>query len=119
MSLIEVFHPGSQWTIVRGPDEIDVATSAAVAHQLRRVLDGGAPGLVVDLLGTRFCDCSGIRALLAAHHHARDLGAHVALAASCPVRRLVTLLRLETLLSVHTDLESALVDAERTPWGGG
>ena len=56
--------------VVTLPDEIDITNAGFVAGQLRAALASGAAVVIADLTATTFCDCSGVRSLLLAHHHA-------------------------------------------------
>ncbi|MFI7598049.1 STAS domain-containing protein [Actinoplanes sp. NPDC049681] len=54
---------------------IDLQSRLTLNETLRRVLDTGtAERIVLDLERVGFCDCAGIRALIAAHRHAAARG---------------------------------------------
>jgi anti-anti-sigma regulatory factor len=63
--------------IVTLPAEIDMANECGVAAQLGCALASGAPVVVADMTGTRFCDSMG-RALALAHRQAAARHAELA-----------------------------------------
>ncbi|OAH11306.1 STAS domain-containing protein [Streptomyces jeddahensis] len=81
--------PGRCQVTVTG--ELDVATTGEARTILRTALDGYRH-IVVDLSGLRFCDCSGLSALLAAARNARTVGVELRLRAV--PRTLARILRL-------------------------
>lgn len=84
--------------VVAAAGEIDIATAAALRRRLVVALDRH-PAVAVDMSAVTFIDCAGLRALLAARHHADRHGRRLAvLNPSRPVRRLLTLTRLDRYL---------------------
>jgi anti-sigma B factor antagonist len=64
---------------------------------------------VVDIPRTRFCDCAGLNALIAAHKRARAEGRQVRLVITgAQVRRILTLTALDRLIPIYTTLDQAL-----------
>lgn len=101
---------------VSGPIE------AAAAPELRRRLDdlvgAGSRVFVLDLADVPFMDSAGIATLVALFKRVRLAHGDVRLAALQPrVERLVRLLRLERVLPVFPDADSAAA-AQHTPSGG-
>lgn len=97
--------------VVTLPAEIDVTTQRQTDEQLGALL-GARPGiLVADMSGTRFCDCSGVRALLQASCWARMLEIPFLVEGACkPVMRLMHVLGADRLLEVYPSLEAALAE---------
>jgi anti-sigma B factor antagonist len=95
--------------VVATPDEIDVTN----ADELRAVLlDAAAHGtgpLVVDMSRTRFCDSSGMRALVLAHQRAQAEGSDLLLVApAAPVLRVLALLGIDRIIPNFRSLDEAL-----------
>ena len=67
--------------LIRLPAEIDLGNAALVAEQLRSAAGQGITVLIADMTGTRFCDCAGVSALLAASREAARHGAELRIAA--------------------------------------
>ncbi|MEW2168158.1 STAS domain-containing protein [Streptomyces sp. NPDC007084] len=89
--------------------EIDAANVDALARALR--VDGGGPvKSVVDFGAVTFIDSSAISVLATAHRDARAAGGWVRLAAlSTPVRRVVELVGLDTVIDCYPTLAAASV----------
>ncbi|MFG2635412.1 STAS domain-containing protein [Streptomyces sp. NPDC048362] len=82
--------------------ELDYDQAAALRRQAQ-LLDL-APGqrLTLDLAGLRFCDSTGITALLAARQHAQAAGADVVLTAVPPaLLRVLSIVGLDQIFTVH------------------
>ncbi len=57
--------------VVAAPEEIDITTAGALRAALLEAAARGHGTFVVDMSLTRFCDSSGLQALVAAHRRAR------------------------------------------------
>ena len=53
--------------VVRLPGEIDLANAARVGEELHAAFGPGVGIVIADMSGTRFCDTSGIHALVMAY----------------------------------------------------
>jgi anti-sigma B factor antagonist len=94
--------------IVRLPAEIDMTNAEDVGEQLRSAFTPGVTLVIADLTSTVFCDSAGARQLLLAHHSADARDAQVRFV--IPDRntlRVLQLLGLDRLLSIHPSLETA------------
>jgi anti-sigma B factor antagonist len=96
--------------VVVTPAEIDIATAdqlrAALLHATRNM----HPVVVVDMTGTRFCDSSGIHALIAAHKQSRAEGSELRLVLppGPAIARLMALTGVDRFLPCFAHLEDAL-----------
>ena len=75
----------------------------------------GEKNLVIDLSDTRYCDSSGLSALLVANRLTRDLeGTLVICSLQEPVMKLITISQLHNVLSITETAEDAanLINAE-------
>jgi anti-anti-sigma factor len=99
-------------TVVSVHGEVDLVS----ADQLRRVLDAAlqdSASVTLDLTELTFIDSSGLSALVDAHRKARDAGGTFTLRHPTPMlRRLLDITRLETLLVVEPDGQSASEDED-------
>ncbi len=102
--------------VVTLPAEIDLANADRVGADLEAAFAPGVAVVVADLSGTRFCDTSGIRALVLAHQRAQagNTGFQV-VAGPGEVRRVLGILGLDTVLDLYPRLDMALVAGDRTP----
>lgn len=70
-------------TIV-APGELDAATAPGFRDDVALLYASGARAVVIDLSGTRFCDSSGIGALVGLTKRARELGGTLTLRSPRP-----------------------------------
>jgi anti-anti-sigma factor len=102
-------------TVVGVHGELDLQTTALIEESLQRLWRPGDE-LIVNLAKTTFIDCSGLRALIRAHHHVRQGGGLVRLAALQPApAKIIQLAELDTVLSVHPSLRHAIRAAFNDP----
>lgn len=95
--------------VVDLPGDIDTGNARAVHDRIVALLDDGVSALIVNLTGTDFCDCAGIRGIVRAGRHAETLHTPVcvALPADGPVRRVAELTGLARELQVATGTAAA------------
>jgi len=94
--------------VVAAPEEIDIANAAGLEAALVAAASGGHGRFVADMTSTRFCDSSGISALVVAQRHALQEGSQLVLAVSPAVLRLLTLTGLDGVIPHFTTLEEAI-----------
>jgi anti-anti-sigma factor len=92
------------------PVEIDVTNSQQVHDQLVEALAPGVDVVVADMTSTSFCDSSGVHALVFAHEAAVTRGIQLRLAVSADgsVRRVLQLIGVGRILSIHSSLAEAI-----------
>ena len=108
--------PGTQGAtiVVHLPGEIDMANAASVGEDLNAAFGPGVGIVVADMSGTRFCDSSGIHALVTAHQRAQASNTQFRVVAGPgEVRRVLEIMRLDTVLAVYPRLDVALVAGDR------
>lgn len=82
--LIDVSPRGGRVRVtIRG--EIDISVQAALEAALQDAVGRSTHGVDLDLSGTAFCDCSGLRCFLAARHRALSAGKTLTIQAASPV----------------------------------
>jgi anti-sigma B factor antagonist len=93
-----------------------MATADRVGADLDAAFGPGVGVVVADMSGTRFCDTSGIDALVMAHKRAQasNTGFRVA-AGPGEVRHVLEILGLDTVLAIYPRLDAALAAGDRTP----
>ena len=95
--------------VVKAPEEIDITNADGLREAMA---DAGARGhetFVVDMTGTRFCDSSGLQALLRAYERARDQGGRVILAIPGPhVLRILAITGIDRVIPTAGSLDEAL-----------
>jgi anti-sigma B factor antagonist len=65
--------------VVAAPEAIDITNADALRSALLTAAESGPGPLVVDMTRTRFCDSSGLHALIAVHKRAGARGCEVLL----------------------------------------
>ena len=104
--------------VVRACAEIDVTNAAGLRAALAEAAASGHGTLVVDMTQTRFCDTSGIHALVGAHKRAQADGGAVLLAVtSAVVLRVFTITGLDEVIPHFASLERALAAASENVGG--
>jgi anti-sigma B factor antagonist len=95
------------------PPEIDVTNCDEVFEQLAEVLVPGVDTVIADMMGTSFCDSSGVHAIMRAYESAaaRDITMRVAVSPDGSVHRVLELIGASRLMPVHPTLEDALSEA--------
>jgi anti-sigma B factor antagonist len=108
------------WVVVAVTGELDAYRAPMLRCQLRDIIDGGRPWVVVELSDVRFIDAAGLGVLVAALKRARVAGGDLRLVAGPRLARLVELTGLHRVFRVGASLH-AVVDALPTmasPAGG-
>jgi anti-anti-sigma factor len=102
--------------VVTLPAEIDMTNADSVGADLDAAFAPGVGVVIADMSGTRFCDTSGIRALVVAHQRAKagNTGFHV-VAGPGEIRHVLEILGLDTVLDIYHRLDLALAAGQRTP----
>ena len=104
--------------VVAAPEEIDITNAAGLRAALLEATADGHGTLVVDMTGTRFCDCAGLHVLVNAYKRARAIGGEVLLALSgAEVLRILELTGIDRVVPSFTSLDEALARATATADG--
>ena len=101
--------------VVAAPAEIDITNAEGLRSALLRAAAAGSGTLVVDMTQTRFCDSSGLHALVAAHKSARAEGREVLLVVpAAAVLRVFAITGMDQVIPNFASLDEALADAAAT-----
>jgi anti-sigma B factor antagonist len=104
--------------VVAAPEEIDITNAEALQSALLKAAANGNGTLVVDMTRTRFCDSSGLHALIAAHKRADAEGREVLLVIpGTTVLRVFTLTGMDRVIPNCTSLAGALAQTAATANG--
>ena len=105
--------PRPRLAVVTLPGEIDASNDGQIQDTLTSALDDGTAVLVADAAATAFCGCSGVTALLQAHHRAAAAGAQLRVVVSSPsMRRILELTAADQVLNTYPTLAAALADGQ-------
>ena len=104
--------------VLAAPVEIDITNAAALRSALLLAAATGHGAVVVDMTRTRFCDVSGLHALIAAHKRAGAEGREVLLVStSAAVLRVLALTGMDMVIPNFTSLAEALAQTAATANG--
>jgi anti-sigma B factor antagonist len=101
--------------VVTAPEEIDLANAAGLRAALleaarAELAEPGRALVVVDMSRTRFCDSTGLNALVAAARQARADGGEVRLVVvGEAVARIVAITGVDRVIPIYASLEDALM----------
>lgn len=87
--------------------EIDFTSAGSVQVTLTAMVLPGGGAVVVDLGRVTFIDSSGLGVLVQAHRTALERDTRLLMVASPPVRKLLRLTALDTVLDTYDDLAAA------------
>jgi anti-anti-sigma factor len=101
-------HEENSWTIVEIHGEADVYTAGKIrAHVVDRIMEGRLR-IIIDLLGVRFMDSTGLGALVAIRRRLHDRGGEVRLVlTNGHLRRLFTLTGLHSVFPIYESVDVA------------
>ena len=95
--------------VVAAPEEIDITNAPGLRSALLAAAADGPGTLVADLTRTRFCDSSGLHALLGAHKRAQAEGGELRLVIpDAAVLRVFALTGIDRMIPNFTTLDEAL-----------
>jgi anti-sigma B factor antagonist len=100
--------------VVTAPEEIDITNAETLRAALLKTAASGHGMLAVDMTRTRFCDSSGLHALLAAHKRAQAEGREVRLvipSTATAVLRVFAITSVDRIIPNFTSLTEALAPA--------
>jgi anti-anti-sigma factor len=104
--------------VVTAPEEIDITNAEALRAALLTAATSGHRTLVVDMTPTRFCDSSGLHALIAAHKRAEAEGREVLLVIPhTAVLRVFAITAMDRVIPAFTSLAQALASTAATANG--
>ena len=103
--------------VVGAPAEIDIMTAGELRAVLLEATGAGHPVVVVDMTRTRFCDATGLHALLAAHKRAlaEGGGLRLVIPADGAVSRVIGLTGLDRVIPCSSGLAGAVTPVPRGP----
>jgi len=94
-------------TVVSLAGEVDIATKPELSSILNTLLDHGARDFIIDLRGVTYLDSSGLGVVLSANKRLMWEGGRLAILDSAPPHHLLEVARINAMIPVFNDLESA------------
>jgi anti-sigma B factor antagonist len=100
--------------VLAAPEEIDITNAPDLRSALLEAAADGPGTVVADMTRTRFCDSSGLHALLAAHKRAQAEGGELLLVIpSTGVLRVFAITGTDRMIPNFTSLDEALAGRSR------
>ena len=96
--------------VVRVAGEVDMSHEEELRGELRKAVDSGSGGIVVDLTECEFIDSSGVRALLLSREakNSEEGAEHLAVAASSEqILRILGVMGIDRVIPVRPTVEEA------------
>jgi anti-sigma B factor antagonist len=105
--------------VVTVPEEIDITSAGGLQTALLDAAARGPGMFVVDMSRTRFCDSSGLHALVAAHRRTQAEGGEMLLViCGAAVLRIFALTGMDRVIPNFASLPEALAQAPAARAGG-
>ena len=101
--------------IARVTGEVDLANAARLGRALTRAIPNDAVGVVIDLSETSYLDSSGVSLVfdLAERMKSRQQELRVAVPADAPLRRVLQVVNLESVVPILTTADDAVAEIRR------
>ena len=89
-------------------DKLDTHIAPSLKSELVLIAGNGEKNIVLDLSNARYCDSSGLSAILVANRLCKNAnGIFILSGLQTAVERLITISQLDTVLNIAEDLEKA------------
>lgn len=100
---------GKYTLVTSSVDKLDTTCAPELKSELVYLNKTGVRNIIIDLTATRYCDSSGLSALLVANRLCKSVdGSLVVCGLQEPVRKLVQISQLESVISITPSLQEAI-----------
>ena len=90
-------------------EKLDTAVAPALKSELVMLNAQGIKNIIIDLSETKYCDSSGLSAILVANRLCKNVeGTFVLTALQDPVKKLISISQLDTILNITPTLNEAV-----------
>lgn len=90
-------------------EKLDTSVAPALKSELVMLNAQGVKNMIIDLGDTKYCDSSGLSAILVANRLCKNVsGTFVLTALQDPVKKLITISQLDTILNITPTLNEAV-----------
>lgn len=99
-----------KYTLVKtNVEKLDTTVAPALKSELVLLNSDGVQNIIIDLSATRYCDSSGLSAILVANRLCKNAGgALVITGLQDPVKNLISISQLDSILNISDSLEDSL-----------
>ena len=89
-------------------EKLDSAISPELKSELVLLNAGGVKNIILDLTETRYCDSSGLSAILVGNRLCKNAGGSLILCSiQEPVKKLINISQLDSILNIKTSVEES------------
>ncbi|HTL80749.1 MAG TPA: STAS domain-containing protein [Bacteroidia bacterium] len=105
-----VVERGERYTLIRlHSEKLDTMVAPVLKSELVVLSADGVRNLIIDLTETRYCDSSGLSSILVANRLCKNAnGVMILTGLQEPVKKLISISQLDSILRITTDLTSAI-----------
>lgn len=99
-----------KYTVIKvEAEKLDTSVAPSLKSELVMLNAQGAKNMIVDLSATKYCDSSGLSSILVANRLCKNVdGTFVLTALQDPVKKLISISQLDTILNITPTLEEAV-----------
>ena len=92
-----------------GVEKLDTTVAPALKSELVILNSDGVKNIIIDLSATRYCDSSGLSAILVANRLCKNAGGSLVITGlQDPVKNLISISQLDSILNIADSLEDSL-----------
>jgi len=108
-----------KYTLIKSKvEKLDSNVAPALKSELVVLSNDGVKNIIIDLTETRYCDSSGLSAILVANRLCKNsTGMFVLCGLQEPVKKLISISQLDTILNITVTLEEAVSTISMTGVG--
>jgi len=99
-----------KFTLIKtGVEKLDTAVAPALKSELVLLNAEGVKNIIFDLSATRYCDSSGLSAILVANRLCKNAGGSLIITGMQePVKNLISISQLDSILNIANTLEDSI-----------
>lgn len=99
-----------KYTVIKvEAEKLDTSVAPSLKSELVMLNAQGAKNMIVDLSATKYCDSSGLSSILVANRLCKNVdGTFVLTALQDPVKKLISISQLDTILNITPTLDEAV-----------
>src|ERR1035437_8993339 len=99
-----------KFTLIKtGVEKLDTSIAPALKSELVLLNSEGEKNIIIDLSATRYCDSSGLSAILVANRLCKNAGGSLIITGlQEPVMNLITISQLDSILNIAATLEDCI-----------
>lgn len=99
-----------KFTLIKtGVEKLDTAVAPTLKSELVILNTDGVKNIIIDLSSTRYCDSSGLSAILVANRLCKNAGGSLIITGlQEPVKNLISISQLDSILTIADNLDDSI-----------